>query len=102
MCSMVLFHVQLRFLSQPASHMLAGPQQQCSAAEVASLSEAKARMTSAQRLRTEGIMRFEAGFGKISGAPNAGGRWLPLHLGRSTPLWPRQLPRLEYHNRALG
>lgn len=50
MCETVLFHVQLRFLSQPAGPMLAGPQQ-LSAAEVASLSEAKARMTSAPAVK---------------------------------------------------
>lgn len=41
----VLFHVQLDFLSQPESHMLARPQR-CSKAEVASLSEMKERMMS--------------------------------------------------------
>lgn len=47
-------------------------------------------------------MRFEAGFGKISGAANIGGSWLPLHLGRDTPLWPRQFLGLGYNNRPLG
>lgn len=41
----VLFHVQLDFLSRPESHMLARPQQ-CSEAKVVSLSEAKERMMS--------------------------------------------------------
>lgn len=41
----VLFHVQLDFLSQPESHTLARPQQR-SKAKVVSLSEVKERMMS--------------------------------------------------------
>lgn len=50
MFSVVLFHLQLGFLSQPESHVLAGPQQR-SKAEVASLSAAKAWMMSAPAVK---------------------------------------------------
>lgn len=94
--------VQLDFLSQPESCLPARPQQ-CSREEAGSLClKRREGWCHPQQLRTEGITRFEVGFGNISGAVNIGGCWLCLHLGRNALLLPLRLPKLCYNYCPLG